>query len=45
MLAEGADFFNKNVSNELNYQIKFSEQIQQKLKGEILEIKGETRKA
>lgn len=45
MLAEGADFFNKNISNELYYQKQFSEQIQIKLKSEILEIKDEKRKA
>jgi hypothetical protein len=44
MLAEGADFFNKNISNELYYQKQFSEQIQIKLKSEILEIKDEKRK-
>ena len=45
MLAEGADFFNKNLQNELYYQKQFAEQIQLKLKGEITEIKDEKRKA
>ena len=45
MLAEGADFFNNNISNELYYQKQFSEQIQLKLKSEILEIKDEKRKS
>ena len=45
MLAEGADFFNKNVANELYYQKQYADQIQQKLKGEIVELKDEKRKA
>ena len=45
MLSEGADFFNKALSNELYYHKQYMEQIQQKLKGEISEIKEEKRKA
>lgn len=45
MLSEGSDFFNKNIANELYYQKQYAEQIQQKLKSEIQEIKEEKRKA
>lgn len=45
MLAEAADFFNKNVTNELYYQKQIAEQIQQKLKSEVLELKEDKRKA
>ena len=45
MLAEGAEFFNKNIANELYYQKQYSDQIQQKLKGEITELKDDKRKA
>lgn len=45
MLAEAADFFNKNIANELYYQKQIAEQIQQKLKSEVLELKDDKRKA
>lgn len=44
MLAEGADFFNKSLANELYYQKQYADQIQQKLKGEITELKDEKRR-
>jgi predicted phosphoribosyltransferase len=38
-LAEGGDFLNKNISNELYLQQQIAEQTQKKLRSELSEVK------
>lgn len=38
-LAEGSDYFNKTVQNELNLQTQLAEQTQKKLRSELVELK------